>query len=156
MKPGASQDNLEAKFSAFMEKYSAKIWEQCKFKSHIWLQPITDIHLKSNFTLEQSTNGSERTVFFLSMLGIFILVIAWINYINLSTAKALERSKEVGLRKVSGASRAQLMTQYFFDAFLVNIFSIVLAAIITVLVTPYFESLIGRNFSQTLIASGAF
>jgi len=90
------------------------------------------------------------------MLGIFILVIAWINYINLSTAKALERSKEVGLRKVSGASRIQLMTQFFFDAFLVNIFSIVLAAIITVIVTPYFESLIGRNFSQTLIASGTF
>ena len=156
LKPGASRYNLEAKLPAFMEKYSAKIWEQYKFKSHIWLQPITDIHLKSNYTLEQSANGSERTVFFLSMLGIFILVIAWINYINLSTAKALERSKEVGLRKVSGASRIQLMTQFFFDAFLVNIFSIVLAAIITVIVTPYFESLIGRNFSQTLIASGTF
>lgn len=156
LKPGASRDNLEAKLPAFMEKYSAKIWQQYKFKSHIWLQPITDIHLKSNYTLEQSANGSERTVYFLSMLGIFILVIAWINYINLSTAKALERSKEVGLRKVSGASRIQLMTQFFFDAFLVNIFSIVLAAIITVIVTPYFESLIGRNFSQTLIASGTF
>ncbi len=156
LKPGASRFNLEAKLPAFMEKYSAKIWEQYKFKSHIWLQPITDIHLKSNYTLEQSANGSERTVYFLSMLGIFILVIAWINYINLSTAKALERSKEVGLRKVSGASRIQLMTQFFFDAFLVNIFSIVLAAIITVVVTPYFESLIGRNFSQTLIASGTF
>jgi putative ABC transport system permease protein len=156
LKPGVSRDNLEAKLPAFMEKYSAKIWEQYKFKSHIWLQPITDIHLKSNYTLEQSANGSERTVFFLSMLGIFILVIAWINYINLSTAKALERSKEVGLRKVSGASRIQLMTQFFFDAFLVNIFSIVLAAIITIIVTPYFESLIGRNFSHTLMASGTF
>ena len=156
LKPGASRENLEAKLPAFLEKYSAKIWEQYKFKSHIWLQPITDIHLKSNYTLEQSANGSERTVFFLSMLGIFILVIAWINYINLSTAKALDRSKEVGLRKVSGASQIQLVTQFFFDAFLVNIFSIVLAAVITVIVTPYFETLIGRNFSQTLIASGYF
>lgn len=156
LKPGASRENLDAKLPAFMEKHSAKIWEQYKFKSHIWLQPIADIHLKSNFTLEQSANGSERTVFFLSMLGIFILVIAWINYINLSTAKALERSKEVGLRKVSGASKIQLMTQFFFDAFLINIFSIVLAAIIVVLATPYFESLIGRNFYQMLIASGTF
>ena len=156
LKPGASRENLDAKLTAFMEKHSAKIWDQYKFKSHIWLQPIADIHLKSNFTLEQSTNGSERTVFFLSMLGIFILVIAWINYINLSTAKALERSKEVGLRKVSGASKIQLMTQFFFDAFLINIFSIVLAAIIVVLATPYFESLIGRNFYQMLIASGTF
>jgi putative ABC transport system permease protein len=156
LKPGASAANLEAKFATFMEKYSAKIWEQYKFKSHIWLQPITDIHLKSDYTLEQSANGSERTVYFLSLLGIFILVIAWINYINLSTAKALERAKEVGLRKVSGASRIQLMTQFFFDAFLVNLLSIVLAVIIVVIATPYFEFLTGKHFSDTLISSGTF
>ena len=154
--PGASAANLDAKLAAFMEKHSAKIWEQYKFKSHIWLQPITDIHLKSDFTLEQSPNGSERTVYFLSMLGIFILAIAWINYINLSTAKALERSKEVGLRKVSGASRVQLLTQFFFDAFLVNVLSIVLATGITVIATPYLESLTGKHFHQVLISSGAF
>ena len=156
LKQGASRENLEAKLPAFMEKHSSKIWEQYKFKSHIWLQPITEIHLKSNYTLEQSANGSERTVYFLSLLGIFILVIAWINYINLSTAKALERSKEVGLRKVSGASRMQLMTQFLFDALLVNIFAIVLAVIIVIIATPRFESLIGRNFYQMLVASGAF
>jgi putative ABC transport system permease protein len=154
--PRASAANLDAKLAAFMEKHSAKIWEQYKFKSHIWLQPITDIHLKSDFTLEQSPNGSETTVYFLSMLGIFILAIAWINYINLSTAKALERSKEVGLRKVSGASRVQLLTQFFFDAFLVNVFSIVLAIGITVIATPYLESLTGKHFHQVLISSGAF
>lgn len=156
LKPGASRDNLESKLPAFMEKYSANIWKQHNFKSHIWLQPITDIHLKSDYTLEQSTNGSDRKVFFLSMLGIFILVIAWINYINLSTAKALERSKEVGLRKVSGASQMQLIMQFFFDAILVNIFSIVLAAIIFIVATPYLESLVGLDFSRTLIASGTF
>lgn len=156
LKPGASATNLEAKFATFMEKYSARIWEQYKFKSHIWLQPITDIHLKSDYTLEQSANGSERTVYFLSLLGIFILVIAWINYINLSTAKALERAKEVGLRKVSGASRIQLITQFFFDAFLVNLFSIVLAVIVVVIATPYFEFLTGKHFSDTLISSGTF
>lgn len=154
--PGASAANLEAKLPAFMEKHSAKIWEQYKFKSHIWLQPITDIHLKSDFTLEQSANGSERTVYFLSLLGIFILVIAWINYINLSTAKALERSKEVGLRKVSGASRFQLMTQFFFDAFLVNVLSIVVAIGIAIVATPFMEALTGKHFSQILISSGAF
>ena len=153
---GASRENLEAKFPEFMEKHSAKIWEQYKFKSHIWLQPVTDIHLQSDYTLEQSTNGSERTVYFLTMLGIFILVIAWINYINLSTAKALERSKEVGLRKVSGASRIQLISQFFFDAFLVNVLSIVLAVIIVVLATPYFESFTEKHFSEILISSGAF
>jgi putative ABC transport system permease protein len=156
LKPGASATNLEAKFATFMEKYSVKIWEQYKFKSHIWLQPIADIHLKSDYTLEQSANGSERTVYFLSLLGIFILVIAWINYINLSTAKALERAKEVGLRKVSGASRIQLMTQFFFDAFLVNLLSIILGVIIVVIATPYFEFLTGKHFSDTLISSGTF
>ncbi|SHG48517.1 putative ABC transport system permease protein [Chryseolinea serpens] len=153
---GASPQRLEAKFPAFMEKHSAKIWEQYKFKSHIWLQPVADIHLQSDYSLEQSANGSERTVYFLTLLGIFILVIAWINYINLSTAKALERSKEVGLRKVSGASRVQLISQFFFDAFLVNVLSIALAIIIVLLVTPYFESLTGKHFSQILMSMGAY
>ncbi len=116
LKEGTDPAAVEAKMPAFLSKYLGKIWEEHKFKSNMYLQPVADIHLKSDLTFEPEVNSSERTVYFLSMLGLFVLIIAWINYVNLSTAKSLERSKEVGLRKVSGATKAQLITQFFFDA----------------------------------------
>lgn len=83
-----------------------------KFTNEFHLQPVKDIHLKSDYQMELEVNGSDTTVYFLSLLGILILIIAWINYINLSTAKSMERAMEVGLRKVSGASRFQLTIQF--------------------------------------------
>jgi putative ABC transport system permease protein len=154
--PGANADNLRQKLPAFAEKYLGKIWEQYKFHSEMSLQPLTDIHLKSDLKFEQSINGSERTVYFLTLLAVFVLVIAWINYVNLSTAKSLERSKEVGLRKVSGASKKQLITQFFFDAVLVNVIAISLAALILVVTLPFFDTLTGKNISGILQDSGVW
>jgi putative ABC transport system permease protein len=156
LKPHTDPVALEAKFPAFMKKYLGKIWEEHKFQSRIYLQPLTDIHLKSDLGLEQDANGSERTVYFLSVLALFILVIAWINYVNLSTAKSLERSKEVGLRKVSGATKNQLVIQFFFDAFLVNILAVALAAVLLIISLPYFENLTGKDISGVLESTGAW
>jgi putative ABC transport system permease protein len=156
LKPGTDPAALEAKFPDFMQKYLGPIWEELKFKSAIYLQPITDIHLQSDLDLEQSVNGNQRTVYFLTLLAVFVLIIAWINYVNLSTAKALERSKEVGLRKVSGATKRQLITQFFFDAFLVNLLAIGLAAILLVIGMPYFEHITGKDISGVLMSAGAW
>ena len=101
--PGADPKKLEAKFPAFIEKYLGTIMKELDFRCSFYLQPVTDIHLKSNYLKEPEANGSQKEVSFLSIIGVFILVIAWINYINLSTAKSMERAKEVGLRKVVGA-----------------------------------------------------
>ncbi|MEJ7643934.1 MAG: FtsX-like permease family protein [Chryseolinea sp.] len=95
-------------------------------------------------------NGSQRTVYFLSVLAIFILVVAWINYINLSTAKALERSKEVGLRKVVGATRKQLLMQFLFDSAVINFLGVTLAIVIVVIVWRPFESLVGKEMMSIL------
>lgn len=154
--PGTNATTLESKFPKFMEKYLAKVWEEYKFKSSISLQPITDIHLKSDLGLEQSVNSDERSVYFMSLLAIFVLVIAWINYVNLSTAKSLERSKEVGLRKVAGASKKQLITQFFFDALLINIIAVLVAAILLIVTMPYFENIAGKNISGVLSFIGAW
>jgi putative ABC transport system permease protein len=63
------------------------------------LQPLKDIHLYSDLAEEPETNGNANIVFFINLIGIFVLIIAWINYVNLSTARALTRAKEVGVRK---------------------------------------------------------
>jgi len=154
--PGTDPKAVEAKLPGFMKKYLGKIWEEYKFGSSSYLQPITDIHLKSDLGLEQDINGSERTVYFLTVLALFVLVIAWINYVNLSTAKSLERSKEVGLRKVSGATKRQLITQFFFDAFLVNLLAVILAVGLLVVGIPYFENITGKDISGVLEMTGAW
>ena len=110
------------------------------------LQPITDIHLKSpNLAKEQEVHGRESTVYFLSVIAFLILVIAWINYINLSTSKSLDRAQEVGLRKVVGASKRQLVTQFLFESVLVNILALVLSIVFVILMVPYFNQLAGKN-----------
>jgi putative ABC transport system permease protein len=156
LKEGTNAAAVEEKLPAFLDKYLGKIWEEHKFRSNMYLQPVADIHLKSDLSFEQDINSSERMVYFLSVLGLFVLIIAWINYVNLSTAKSLERSKEVGLRKVSGATKAQLVTQFFFDAFVVNLLAVILAAAILSAAIPYFDQLTGKDISGVLQSTGAW
>ena len=153
--PGANADALEAKLPGFTANRLGKNNEG-DYRMQFFLQPITDVHLRSQLSNELSTNSSERLVWFLSLVAAFILVVAWINYINLSTAKALERSKEVGLRKTVGATRAQLITQFMFDTFVLNFLALVVAAIIVVVMWPAFERLTGREMLKVLLSPAFF
>ncbi|MEI9917475.1 MAG: ABC transporter permease [Bacteroidota bacterium] len=114
------------------------------------LQPVTDIHLNSHLALEMKDNGDARTVYFVGLLGVLILVIAWINYINLSTAKAIERAKEVGLRKVAGAGKWQLVSQFLLDSLLINLGATIIAVVLATAVLPSFESLTGVPITAIL------
>jgi putative ABC transport system permease protein len=147
--PGTDPAALQDKLPAFMKKYLGQMNEG-EYHMRFYLQPISDIHLRSNSGSEQSANGDERTVYFLSILAVFILIVAWINYINLSTAKALERSKEVGLRKVVGATRKQLIIQFLFDAAFINFLAVVVAALLVIVSWSYFERMIGKNIASVL------
>lgn len=150
----AMVDDVLAKLPALKDKYYDPETEQPR-KTGFDLQLITDIHLKSGLDAEQSPVGSERTVYFLSILAAFILVVAWINYINLSTAKALQRSKEVGLRKTVGASRVQLIIQFLFDTVVINVFALVLSIGLIAASWPAFEELVGKDISSVLYNSDA-
>lgn len=144
--PGTNPKTLEAKFPVLVDKYKP---ENKKNNVHeiLALQPLRSIHLTSNLAEEPETNGDKKIVNFLSLIGLFVLVIAWINYVNLSTAKAMERAREVGIRKVMGAYKAQLIRQFLSEAALVNLLSAVLAIALVALVLPYFNSLTGLEFS---------
>ena len=144
---------FEAKIPAFTKKYHEQDYEGGVRLTYL-LQPITDIHLHSQFPDEQSSNGNARTIYFLSLLAGFILVVAWINYINLSTAKALERSKEVGLRKTVGASRKQLIMQFLFDTAVINSLGLLGAVGIVLASWPWFEILIEKKIGAVLFENG--
>lgn len=147
LKPGTDIAALEAKFPAFIEKYGgAKASERTKFA----LEPMLDIHLYSNHLQEARVNGNGDSVYFLSVIAFFILVIAWINYINLSTARAIERAKEVGIRKAIGAARRQLMGQFVGEAFLVNLVASVFGLILVYSAIPLFNQIAGKQLSYSI------
>jgi putative ABC transport system permease protein len=152
--PGADPKKIAARFPAMANKYLAEKMKEWKFTVKFYMQPITDIHLKSDYKLEPEPNGSEKTVYFLSVLGILTLLIAWINYINLSTAKSMERAREVGLRKVSGATRLQVSGQFIFESFLVNCIALLMSLVIIILFSPLFDQLTGKKISASFINSG--
>ncbi|MEQ9424697.1 MAG: ABC transporter permease [Cyclobacteriaceae bacterium] len=108
-------------------------------------QKMEDIHLYSNLTFEPEVHGNMRTVYFLSIISIFIIIIAWVNYINLSTAKAMDRAKEVGLRKVVGAQKFQLVKQFLIESLLLNFVSAVLALTAIQILAPFFNTLVERQ-----------
>src|SRR5690606_41796066 len=105
----------------------------------------TCIRLDSDLIGEFRRNGSRQSVYFLSMVAILILVIAWINYVNLATAKSIERAREVGVRKVMGSDRSQLVRQFIFESVLLNVAAVVVAFVVVVLLTPWFGELTCRQ-----------
>ncbi|WP_373495169.1 ABC transporter permease, partial [Aquiflexum sp.] len=109
------------------------------------LQALQDIHLNSHIDGELKANGNLTQVYFLSLTAVLILLIALVNYINLSTAKSVARSSEVGLRKAMGALRHQLMKQFLFESLLVNGLAFALAILILFLVSPFYPQLTGRE-----------
>ena len=158
LREGILPEQLDDKLAAFGKKYYDEDME-----SVFTLFPVTDIHLRSVFTFEPELTGSERTVDFMFLISIFIIVIAWVNYVNLSTARAIDRSKEVGLRKVIGAVRSQLISQFLLEAFIINTLAAVFALITAELLIPYFNYLVGMsiidhvwNYPPFLLKLGIF
>lgn len=140
LQKGADPSVTEAKLPALFAKYLPDDTE----KTASYLVPMTDIHLKSHVFDELGMNGSSQVMFILLAVALAILLIGWINYINLATAQAAEHSQEVGVRKVIGARRGQLIWQFFTQSIVVTIFSLVLALLVVALGKPYFEHLLGH------------
>lgn len=124
--------------------------------SSIVLQSVADMHLGQSLTDPLPTFGSLKFVYLLAGIAGLILIIAWFNYINLSTASALKRAKEVGIRKVVGASKAQLIRQFLGESALLNSVAFVLSAtLVTALQTPY-ANLIGKNITLEVLNQSNF
>jgi putative ABC transport system permease protein len=155
LRTGVDPKIVEAKLPAIINKYKPQLKENHEAES-LALQPLKDIHLYSDLAEEPGTNGNANIVFFINLIGIFVLIIAWINYINLSTARALTRAKEVGVRKVMGAFKHQLIAQFLVEAALVNLLSLIIAYGLVVLSLPYFNSLSGLSLDKSYLYQSWF
>lgn len=145
--PGVDMKALEAKFPAFIEKYFGENLAQSNGRVELKLQPILDIHLSPGLDYESSATISPNAVYFFIIISIFILAIAWINYINLSTARAMERGREVGIKKALGVFRKQLVSQFFFESILVNFIGVVAAVLIAIGLLPVLETIVGKELA---------
>ncbi len=143
--PNADYELLQSKLKGLLRKH-----EGSEISLEYNIQPVESIHLYSDFTFEPEIHGSHKAVSFLVIISIFVLVIAWVNYINLSTARAVDRAKEVGLRKVIGAHRKQLVGQFFTESLLINFFGALLAIAIAELTLPFFNNLIDKEITKHL------
>lgn len=146
LQPGAKPEEVQRKFSTIVDKYSPGLAERNE-KDVLSLQPLKSIHLHSRLAEEPEQNGDSRIVNFLGIIGLFVLAIAWINYINLSTAKAMDRAKEVGVRKVMGAFRIQIIRQFLVESAVINLFSIIISIGLAAVVLPYFNALSGLHLT---------
>ncbi|MFN0215839.1 MAG: ABC transporter permease [Saprospiraceae bacterium] len=150
LRPGTDPKALEAKLPAFTERYMGETMKKESFAQHFILQHLLDIHLSSNYDYELAGNGDFKFIYGLGAVGLLILLIAWLNYVNLATARAIDRGKEVGMRKVSGATAGQLIGQFLTEAVLVNVLAIALGAVLFALALNTFANLVDRTATDLL------
>jgi putative ABC transport system permease protein len=147
---GTHPQQMEARFTDFIDNNLAPLTSG-NFK--LFLQPLTDIHLKSHNGLEIEDNGNITHIYIFSVIAIFILFIACVNYMNLTTARSLRRAKEVGMRKVSGANRWHLITQFLSESYLMICATIVISLALTFLLLPQFNAFAGKEISRNILWS---
>jgi putative ABC transport system permease protein len=156
LRPDANPRALEAKFVPYIRKTIGEELKKYDSDAVYTLQPLRDIHLYSHFMEEAEPNGDGNTVYLLLGIAAFIVVIAWVNYINLATARAVNRAKEVGVRKAVGSLRGQLIRQFMTESVLLNALAVALALLLVVTAVPAFNRLSGQQLSLTLLGSGHF
>ncbi|MBN8578733.1 MAG: ABC transporter permease [Cytophagales bacterium] len=150
LKPGADAKALEAKLLPWVRKYinvSDEYFRKATANNFGFrVQPLTDIHLKSKLRWELEPNGNIEYVYIMTAAALLTLVIACINFMNLMTAKSVDRAKEIGIRKTLGALRRQLSFQFLGEAFLVTVIALAIAVLLIEAALPFYNSLTGHSF----------
>jgi putative ABC transport system permease protein len=158
LKAGTDLQKFQSKMPAFANKYvnSREDRKSNNITDQLFIIPLSDIYLNSNYNQEAEVNGSGSAVNFMFLIGFIIMGIAWINYINLSTARSVERAKEVGVRKVLGAAKATLVRQFMFENILLNFTAILLAGVAVAILIPWFNNLMGKDVATGFSMSGKY
>jgi putative ABC transport system permease protein len=155
LRPGVNAKELEAKFKPYVDAVYKKInWSGASAIYH--LLPLEKIHLSPNLMLEAEPHGDGKSVYLLAGIAIFVIIIAWINYINLSTARGIGRAKEVGVRKTLGSNKGQLLWQFMLEAMLLNCLAVLLAIILIIVFLPIFSAISGQYVTFGLLFTPVF
>jgi putative ABC transport system permease protein len=149
--------NEGADYKAFEKKLTAlrRELQTEKDATDFRIQPFSEVHLATSFTDDLQHSGNIQYVYMLGGIAFLILLIAWFNYINLSTANSLKRANEVGVRKVVGATQGNLIGQFLGESLLINALAFVIALLLVVFLQPFFNEMIGKNLSLETLKSNS-
>lgn len=154
LKPQTTSAALEKKFPAFLENRAGKLMKEMQMHYTLFLEPLRDVYLYS--TRGGQETGSANNVYVFSAVAIFILLIACINFVNLTTARSVERAKEVGIRKVVGAPRMLLARQFISESILICFIAFFFAVALSAALIPLFNNLSGKIISTGIFSNLPF
>jgi putative ABC transport system permease protein len=156
LKENTDPKSFEDKLPGFVEKEHGEDLRSTNEGIAFHLQPVRDIHLDSHYMFEFQPNGNRSTVRYLMIIAILVIVIAWINYINLSTARSVDRAREVGIRKIMGGQRRELVRQFMLESLIMNLLAVMIAVLLLLILTPVFNRLSGRVIHYFLFYQPGF
>jgi putative ABC transport system permease protein len=151
LKPGADAKKLEAKFDGFIRKHAGAELKASGRDKKQFLTPLKDIHLYASDQGNVTPAGSLSYLYILMSIAIVTILIACVNFMNLSTARSSKRAVEIGVRKVLGAEKTSLIGQFLWEAILLSLVAFVIAVVATVLIMPLFEQLSGKDLVFTSV-----
>lgn len=151
---GTDPKNVESKFPELLKKNMGELTEVESIKFEPFLQPLTSIHLHSNLMAEIGPTSDISNVYAFLAIAVFIILIACINFMNLSTARSMKRAKEVGLRKVVGADRRQLISQFIGESLILSFIGLILGLILVELALPAFNRIFDYKQGLVLFTHG--
>jgi putative ABC transport system permease protein len=147
LKPHVDPALFEQKIRHVADRYISEELKEWGESFAFFLQPITSIHLNSRLNMEIVPPGNPRAIYIFSIIGFLILLISCMNFTNLTAARSTNRTKEVGIRKVVGAHRVQLVRQFLWESILTSVISMVISFIVVTAFLPHFNQLTGQDFS---------
>jgi putative ABC transport system permease protein len=146
-KPGVNPQAFNKKLEDVYRKFGEPLFRQFNVSMRYDVQNITNIHLHSNLQYEPEELGSMNYIWIFSSVAFFMLLIACINYMNLTTARSARRAKEIGIRKVTGSTRKQLVFQFLTESLLTALIAVLLSVLLMMILLPVFNSLSGKGFT---------
>lgn len=150
LKENSKSGDIQEKFPIYYEKYMKELGDQLGVTYHLIIQHLGDIHLRSQLQWDAPT-GNIKYIYILSAIAIFILSIASINYMNMATARSSKRAKEVGIRKVVGAQRENIIRQFMLESVSLTIFALIIALICVELILPLFNQLVNKELVLSVV-----
>ncbi|MBS1521446.1 MAG: ABC transporter permease [Bacteroidetes bacterium] len=155
LRPGSDAGALEKKFPDFLNKYGAQQLKQLGMTKELHLQQVSSIHTTTGYENEPGKTISPTLLYILAGIAIMIQLIACINFMNLSTARASKRAKEVGVRKVVGAGRGDLVKQFLGESFLLTLIGVLLALPLLYLLLPFLNQITQTNIQASFLSNGS-